>query len=107
MMPIFLILLLLSSLIVLTEGSVLAPFIVVFMILFMVTFLVIFPIQIFHFNRKNRNDSSLEKVTEKDALDLPFGVGNPDDALPKWLYVPFLWFLTIQLIQPICLSWLR
>ncbi|MFA5239011.1 MAG: hypothetical protein WC476_04785 [Phycisphaerae bacterium] len=57
---------------------------------FLVLLLVVIPVQIFIFDRKERDSQSLAKLTIKDLIGLPFGVCNPNAKIPKWIKIPVL-----------------
>lgn len=58
--------------------------------LFIFSLMVLVPIQILGFERKQRKNQPVEKVTVSDLLGLPFGAFNPDAELPKWIGIPVL-----------------
>ena len=69
-----------------------------FGIVWLIALVAMVPVQVLYFNRKNRDNSSLQKATIKDILSLPFGVSNPNATLPKWISIPvlaFMWFLMV------------
>ena len=69
----------------------------VFSFLFIISLMVFVPIQIVYFERKERGDRPLQKMTLRDIIGLPFGVFNPDAKVPKWIKIPILSVMCILL----------
>ena len=64
---------------------------------YMVLWFVVLPIEIFVFDRKERKGQTLQKLTLKDLIFLPFGGSNPNAKIPRWISVPFLFILFLLL----------
>jgi hypothetical protein len=74
---------------------------IIFGAIFAVTLIIIFPIQILYYERKNRDDTKLQKATVKDYIGLFFGGFRSNAKVSKWIYFPvltLLWLLVAIII---------
>jgi uncharacterized membrane protein len=71
--------------------------VIVFGIVWCVSLAVLVPIQILVFDRKERRDRTLQKLTIRDLFCLPFGAANPNAKIPKWIKIPVLSILFLLL----------
>jgi hypothetical protein len=74
---------------------------IIFGVIFAITLIIILPIQVLYYDRKNRDNTTLEKATVKDFIWLFFGLARPNAKVSKWIYIPvitILWLLIALII---------
>jgi hypothetical protein len=66
---------------------------IIFGAIYAITLIIIFPIQILYYERKNRDNTTLQKATFKDFIGLSFGAFHGNAKVSKWIYIPILTLL--------------
>jgi hypothetical protein len=82
---------------IIVSKSYLSKVTMVFVVIWCVTLAVFVPIQIMVFDRKERKGQTLEKLTIKNLIGLPFGTANPNAKISKWITIPVLSLLFLLL----------